>query len=100
MIEARSDRWSGLGRSSDPALDLRKSVRSRITSDSDRPHSCSIANAYDKLKELTRGKEGINRTTLQAFITTLEIPEVEKQRLLKLSPETYIGMAAELAKRI
>jgi adenylosuccinate lyase len=59
-----------------------------------------IANAYDKLKELTRGKDGINRASLQAFIATLEIPEVEKQRLLKLSPETYIGKATELAKRI
>jgi len=46
-----------------------------------------IANAYDKLKELTRGKEGINRTTLQAFIATLEIPKGgKKQRLLQLSP--------------
>jgi adenylosuccinate lyase len=59
-----------------------------------------IANAYDKLKELTRGKDGINRTSLQAFINTLEIPEAEKQRLLQLSPDTYIGKAAVLAKRI
>jgi adenylosuccinate lyase len=60
----------------------------------------NIANAYDKLKELTRGKDGINRASLQAFINTLEIPEQEKQRLLQLSPETYIGLAAALAKRI
>ena len=60
----------------------------------------NIANAYDKLKELTRGKDGINRTSLQAFIATLDIPEAEKQRLLQLSPDTYIGKAAELAKRI
>jgi len=60
----------------------------------------NIANAYDKLKELTRGKDGINRASLQAFINTLEIPEQEKQRLLKLSPDSYIGKAAELAKRI
>ena len=59
-----------------------------------------IANAYDKLKELTRGKDGINRASLQAFIATLNIPEAEKQRLLQLSPDTYIGKAAELAKRI
>jgi adenylosuccinate lyase len=59
-----------------------------------------IANAYDKLKELTRGKDGINRASLQAFINTLNIPEAEKQRLLQLSPDTYIGKAAELAKRI
>jgi adenylosuccinate lyase len=60
----------------------------------------NIANAYDKLKELTRGKDGINRASLQAFINTLEIPEQEKQRLLQLSPDSYIGKAAELAKRI
>jgi len=60
----------------------------------------NIANAYDKLKELTRGKEGINRASLQAFINTLEIPEQEKQRLLQLAPDTYIGKAAELARRI
>jgi adenylosuccinate lyase len=60
----------------------------------------NIANAYDKLKELTRGKDGINRASLQAFINTLEIPEQEKQRLLQLSPETYTGKAAELAKRV
>ncbi len=60
----------------------------------------NIENAYDKLKELTRGKDGINRASLHAFINALSIPQAEKQRLLKLSPETYIGKAAELAKRI
>jgi adenylosuccinate lyase len=60
----------------------------------------NIANAYDKLKELTRGKDGINRASLQAFINTLDIPEAEKKLLLQLTPETYIGKAAELAKRI
>jgi adenylosuccinate lyase len=59
-----------------------------------------IENAYDKLKDLTRGKGGINRDSLRVFIQTLNIPETEKQRLLNLSPETYIGKAAELAKRI
>jgi adenylosuccinate lyase len=60
----------------------------------------NIENAYDKLKELTRGKDGINRASLQAFISTLDIPEPEKQRLLQLSPQTYIGKAASLAKGI
>jgi adenylosuccinate lyase len=60
----------------------------------------NIENAYDKLKELTRGKDGINRASLQAFISTLDIPEPEKQRLLQLSPQTYIGKAAKLAKEI
>jgi adenylosuccinate lyase len=60
----------------------------------------NIENAYDKLKELTRGKDGITQTSLQTFISGLDIPEAEKQRLLKLSPESYIGKAAELAKKI
>ncbi|HXU93662.1 MAG TPA: adenylosuccinate lyase [Gallionella sp.] len=60
----------------------------------------NIENAYDKLKDLTRGKGGINRDSLAAFIATLDIPEAEKQRLLQLSPATYTGKAAELAKRI
>jgi adenylosuccinate lyase len=60
----------------------------------------SIENAYDKLKELTRGKGGINKESLAAFIQTLDIPADEKQRLRALSPKTYTGKAAELAKRI
>ena len=60
----------------------------------------NIENAYDKLKELTRGKGGINKESLAAFIQTLDIPDSEKQRLQALSPETYLGKAAELAKRI
>jgi adenylosuccinate lyase len=59
-----------------------------------------ISDAYEKLKELTRGKEGITRNTLHAFIMGLAIPEADKQRLLALTPATYIGKAAELARRI
>jgi len=60
----------------------------------------NIANAYDKLKDLTRGKGGINRDSLRAFIQTLDIPAAEKQRLSELSPETYTGKAGELAHKI
>jgi adenylosuccinate lyase len=59
-----------------------------------------VANPYEQLKELTRGKSGINRETLHAFIAGLAIPEGEKQRLLALTPRNYIGKAAELAKGI
>ncbi len=60
-----------------------------------------VAGAYEKLKELTRGKNGINRATLHVFIKGLQgVPESEKQRLLALTPASYIGKAAELAKRI
>jgi adenylosuccinate lyase len=59
-----------------------------------------IAGGYEKLKELTRGKEGITRDALHALIRNLAIPDAEKKRLLALTPATYIGKAAELAKRI
>jgi adenylosuccinate lyase len=59
-----------------------------------------IAGAYEKLKELTRGKNGITRDAVQAFIKSLKIPEAEKKRLLALTPATYLGKAAELARRI
>jgi adenylosuccinate lyase len=59
-----------------------------------------ITGGYEKLKKLTRGKEGITRDTVQAFIKSLAIPDAEKKRLLALTPATYIGKAAELAKRI
>ena len=60
----------------------------------------NIENAYDKLKDLTRGKGGINKDSLRTFIQTLEIPAEEKKRLSELSPETYTGKASELAKKI
>jgi adenylosuccinate lyase len=59
-----------------------------------------VTDAYEKLKELTRGKEGVTREALHALIQGLAIPDAEKQRLLALTPATYIGKAAELAKRI
>ena len=61
----------------------------------------NVSGAYEQLKELTRGKAGINRETLAAFINGLTgIPEAEKKRLLALTPSNYIGKAAELAKKI
>ncbi|MDY0037272.1 MAG: adenylosuccinate lyase [Zoogloea oleivorans] len=58
-----------------------------------------IANPYEQLKELTRGK-GITKEALQEFIGTLAIPEAEKARLMQMTPGSYTGKAAELAKRI
>jgi adenylosuccinate lyase len=58
-----------------------------------------IENPYEQLKDLTRGK-GIEREALHAFIRTLAIPEADKQRLLAMTPASYVGKAAELAKRI
>ena len=59
-----------------------------------------VPNPYEQLKELTRGKDGVTQATLAAFISTLEIPVAEKQRLLALTPATYLGLASSLAQRI
>jgi adenylosuccinate lyase len=59
-----------------------------------------VANSYEQLKQLTRGKNGITRETLHSFINGLAIPANEKKRLLQLTPWGYIGKAVELAKRI
>jgi adenylosuccinate lyase len=37
---------------------------------------------------------------LHALIHSLEIPEAEKTRLLAMTPGSYVGLAAELAKRV
>jgi adenylosuccinate lyase len=58
-----------------------------------------VADAYDKLKALSRGKR-IERRQLAAFIRSLPIPDEAKKRLLALTPARYTGLAAELAKRI
>jgi adenylosuccinate lyase len=60
----------------------------------------NVPNAYEQLKELTRGKSGINRESLHQFIGGLAIPEADKQRLLAMTPGSYTGKAAELALRI
>lgn len=59
-----------------------------------------IENPYEQLKELTRGKGGINKASLHTFISGLNIPDDAKQYLLALSPATYIGKATELVNRI
>jgi len=59
-----------------------------------------IEHPYEQLKALTRGKEGITRDALRAFIDDLAIPEPEKQRLLALTPASYTGLAAQLARGI
>ncbi|MGH8798174.1 MAG: adenylosuccinate lyase [Caldimonas sp.] len=58
-----------------------------------------LPDAYERLKELTRGK-AITREAIQGFIATLEIPAAERERLLALSPASYIGAAADLARDV
>jgi adenylosuccinate lyase len=59
-----------------------------------------VPNPYEQLKALTRGKGGITRESLHAFIDTLAIPADAKLRLKALTPATYIGHAAQLARRV
>jgi len=57
-----------------------------------------VAGAYEKLKELTRGR-GIERDALTAFIRELPVPDEAREALLALTPAGYVGKAAELARR-
>jgi adenylosuccinate lyase len=57
-----------------------------------------IPGSYEKLKELTRGKGGITRSDLHAFVRSLPLPEDARARLLALTPATYLGLAARLAR--
>ena len=58
-----------------------------------------VDNAYEKLKELTRGAD-MNQQIIQDFIKTLAIPEQAKNDLLKLTPANYIGYAIEQTELI
>ena len=59
-----------------------------------------IENPYEKLKALTRGRTGMTRDSLHEFIDTLALPDDAKARLKALTPSTYIGLAAALARRV
>jgi len=57
-----------------------------------------VPGAYEKLKDVTRG-QAVTREALHGLIRSLEIPPAEKERLLTLTPASYVGKAAELARR-
>ncbi|HAX22520.1 MAG TPA: adenylosuccinate lyase [Hydrogenophaga sp.] len=58
-----------------------------------------VAGAYEKLKEVTRGKT-VTAEALHALIRSLDIPQAEKDRLLAMTPGSYVGKATELAQRV
>ena len=58
-----------------------------------------IPEPYEKLKTLTRGQT-VTKAVIHKFIKSLDIPAAEKKRLLQLTPETYIGLAAQQARDI
>ncbi|AMO23112.1 adenylosuccinate lyase [Ramlibacter solisilvae] len=57
-----------------------------------------VEGAYEKLKEVTRGRT-VQAEDLHALIRGLDIPPEEKERLLAMTPASYVGKAAELARR-
>ena len=58
-----------------------------------------VQGAYEKLKEVTRGKT-VSAADLHGLIQGLEIPQADKDRLLAMTPGSYVGKAAELARRV
>ena len=58
-----------------------------------------IENPYEKLKEMTRGK-AITRDDLHQLINSVELPDDARERLLQLTPQSYIGNADKQAKDI
>jgi adenylosuccinate lyase len=57
-----------------------------------------VQGAYEQLKEVTRGKT-VRAEDLHALIRSLPIPQADKDRLLALTPASYVGLAATLARR-
>ena len=53
--------------------------------------------AYEQLKELTRG-ETVNRKVLADYILKLNIPEKDRDTLLSLTPQTYIGLSTKISE--
>lgn len=58
-----------------------------------------LPNPYEQLKALTRG-QGITRESMRVFIETLDLPEIDKRRLLEMTPGSYTGLAEKLARSL
>jgi len=58
-----------------------------------------VPDAYEALKALTRGQR-IEADKLRAFVDTLEIPPADRERLARLTPASYVGLAARLAREL
>jgi adenylosuccinate lyase len=53
---------------------------------------------YERLKELTRGRK-VDGEAMRGFIGSLGLPADVEARLLSLTPATYVGLSAELARQ-
>ena len=83
-----SDNWEILGEA------IQTVIRAEVAAG-----RSTIQDPYKLLKELTRGKK-LSGEDMIAFVNDLEIGQEAKDRLLRLKPGTYIGLAKELAERI
>jgi adenylosuccinate lyase len=83
-----SDNWEILGEA------IQTVIRAEVAAG-----RSNISDPYQLLKDLTRGKR-LSGEDLASFVNGLEIGQEAKDRLLKLKPRTYIGIAPELAKRV
>ena len=83
-----SDNWEILGEA------IQTVIRAEVAAG-----RSTINDPYALLKDLTRGKR-LSGDDMVAFVNGLEIGDGAKERLLKLRPHTYTGLASELAKRI
>ena len=52
---------------------------------------------YERLKELTRGRK-VDARIMREFVEALPLPEVDRKRLLALTPAKYVGLAEKLAR--
>ena len=59
----------------------------------------NIPNAYENLKDLTRGQK-LNEEKLHQFIDSLDVTESVKDEMKALTPDSYTGIAESLAKKI
>ena len=57
-----------------------------------------VSGAYEKLKELTRGQK-LDSEKLESFISSLDLPDEDKEQLQKLTASNYVGIASKLAKK-
>jgi len=79
-------------------LDGRWEVLAEGDPNRDAPHG--LGDAYERLKDLTRGRQ-IGRDVLREFQSAgLDIPKGERDRLLALEPKSYVGLAERLARDV
>ncbi|MEP7161517.1 MAG: adenylosuccinate lyase [Dermatophilaceae bacterium] len=86
MADALYDNWEVLG---EPIQSVMRTLAARGVPGMDKP--------YERLKDLTRGRR-VTGEDLRAFVRSLGLPDAERERLLALTPATYVGLAPQLVR--